>query len=156
MAAWHPATIHFPIALLFAAGLGYLYVWWKPDPGLAKAAWWLHLGGAGGLILAVLSGRSAEGEIVHTAAIHELVEAHELSAYLVTWGVLLAAVWRYLRPRRMGKAEQIGFLLLFWGLLGGMSYGAWLGGKMVYEHGAGVEPMEPILRQQLREAQGID
>ena len=141
----HPATVHFPIALTFTAGACYLYALIRNSSQAGTFGFLLHAIGVGGMIAAVLTGRQAESQLVHTPSIQELVEPHESIAYLSLWLFAMMLIWQYLRRSRYQKIEQVLFTLVFWILLGVMGYGAHLGGKMVYEEGAGVKPLQEML-----------
>lgn len=149
----HPQTVHFPIALLIAAGVLYVLPFWKRDPLYERGGFLLHIAGVVTLVLAILTGIQAEAEIVHTQAIHQLARNHELLGYAAIWLFGMMLVWRYLRQSAGSQVEKILFVCVFWALLGLMGYSAHLGGKMVYEEGAGVAPMEEILREQFRQEQ---
>ncbi len=136
---FHPAIIHFPIALLIAAGGFYLSARFREQATFYRAAWLLHVAGLVGSIAAVLTGRSAEGSLTLTPALESLLEPHQLMGYATTWLFALLAVWQYLRQGRGPAWEQWLFLSAYFLALGVMTYGAYLGGQMVYQHGAGVE-----------------
>ena len=101
--------------------------------------WMLHLAGFAGMVIAVFSGRSAESELAETGSWAELLEQHELMGYVAAWVFALLAIWQYLglgKKSATGKWIYLGIYLI---AVGVMAYGAWLGGTMVYEHGAGVK-----------------
>ncbi|MDP5168600.1 MAG: DUF2231 domain-containing protein [Bacteroidia bacterium] len=146
---FHPLSVHLPIGLLLATWG--LYVWQvaKPDkPGLAEVSFYALLASEIALILAVITGRNAETDIIQTAQIHELVETHETAGYVLVWIMGLLTLWVYLRGHRWKKGELLTFFLTFTMACGLMAYGAHLGGKLVYEQGAGVMPMEELLKLQ--------
>lgn len=151
----HASIIHFPIALLFVAGGLYLWTLLRRESGqpLAQMAFLLHIGGIIGAIAAVISGGAAEEAVVHTPIIHAHIERHELLGYISVWGFALLGVWRFLRSRNgissMKSLESVGFAVAFVGMLVVLAISAHIGGDMVYEHGAGIEPMQEILKQQL-------
>ncbi|MEM6265175.1 MAG: DUF2231 domain-containing protein [Bacteroidota bacterium] len=149
----HPAIVHFPIALLITAGGFYTWAFFKHDNSIGMAAFILHIIGLAGMGLAVLSGEQAEGELIHTKAIHELVEQHELYSFILLWlfGMLLA--WYFLRSRTWVNLEKMGYLAVFWVLVVVMGYSAYLGGQLVYTHGAGVAPMKPIHKEIFQQEQ---
>jgi len=135
----HPATVHFPIALLLFAGGCYLVARFREEAFFERMGWILHLAGLAGTIVAVFSGRSAEAELAGGGTWTELLEQHELMGYIAAWVFALLAIWQYLG---LGKKSATGkwiFLLIYLLATGVMAYGAWLGGTMVYEHGAGVQ-----------------
>ena len=148
MVPLHPSVVHFPIALLIAAGICYLAHLFLKDRKLDVVGFFLHAGGLLGCIAAIMTGDYAESNMVQTERIHELVELHEQLGMLSAWAFGLLGVWAYLRQKSNIFVERLVFTVLFVGLLGMLGYGSHLGGKMVYEEGAGVVPMKPILEQQ--------
>ncbi len=46
------------------------------------------------------------------------------------------------RYSKMRKIENIFFVLILWIALALVSYNGYLGGKMVYDNGAGIKPMQ--------------
>lgn len=151
---FHPQTVHFPIAFLVLAGIFYVVPFFSTDSWFVRGGMVLHVAGLVGLVLAILTGMQAEATVVHTARIHELYKTHELLGYATVWLFAMLLVWRYLREKGSPAWERLLFVGFFWGLIGLMGYSAHLGGKMVYEEGAGVAPMEQLLREQLEQEQG--
>lgn len=129
----HPALVHFPIALLIAAGAFYVAARFREPSTFYRAGWLLHLAGLAGAIAAVLSGNAAEGDLPLTPELEAHLDTHSLLGYATVWIFALLAVWQYLRQGRGGPREQWLFLVAFWLGLGVMAWGAWYGGHMVYE-----------------------
>ena len=105
---------------------------------LRAAGFWTLVAGAGGALLALISGLRAEDTIEHGGSVHLVLERHETLAITVTVVFGLLAVWRVLRRRGMGSRERpaymaalvVSSLLLFWT--------AHVGGTIVFRHGGGV------------------
>ena len=76
-------------------------------------------------------------------------EQHEMLGMISAWGFGLLVVWAYLRQKSEVLLEKMGFVTLFIGFAVVLGYGAHLGGKMVYEKGAGIAPMEQHLMKLL-------
>lgn len=136
----HPALVHFPIALFFAAGAFYAAATFGQKPWLKEAAWYLHLAGITGNLLAIFSGLNAQDGLHLSEEVEGYLQNHTLLGYLVIWIFGLLAVWQYLRQGKGHRSEQLAFLAVFVVGLAVMVYSAWLGGHMVYSHGVGVEP----------------
>ncbi|MEL6676946.1 MAG: DUF2231 domain-containing protein [Bacteroidota bacterium] len=135
---FHPALVHFPVAfLMLAAGL-YVYHAWNNDAWSQKTAWFLHIAGTIGLLLAIISGRSAKASITFNDRLVDLMDWHETLGYssLVFSVVLLG--WFYVRGNRQEKTEKWIFALVFLLFVGLALWGSHFGGTMVYEEGAGV------------------
>jgi uncharacterized membrane protein len=139
----HPMIVHFPIALLFLAGifeLVYLFLR-KPEFDLV-GRWLLYLGtiGAG---LAALSGWLGEQTVAPVAAAHDVIEKHQRFAYFTLGISALLSFWRAAtqprggpRPRPLFAAGLVVLLTLLW-------YTGHEGGELVFEYGVGTEMTEP-------------
>jgi hypothetical protein len=94
--------------------------------------------GALGAVAAVVSGLQAEEHIAHGEAVHRIMETHETLA-LMTAGIFgVLALWRIFRERRMSPAERALALALGLGGAGVLTATGVYGGKLVFEHAAGV------------------
>ncbi|HWR43455.1 DUF2231 domain-containing protein [Sporomusa sp.] len=140
MQNFHPAVIHFPIALLL---IGFLFdtvsVILKKD-SLRGAGWWCLLIGVVSMAVAIGSGIYAENTAGHNDASHAIMERHKNIEYVaaVLFGLML--VWRSLKRTLLpGTVSQ---LVIYFAIgvlaVGTMAYGAHLGGRLVYEYGIGV------------------
>lgn len=134
----HPATVHFPIALLLASLGFYAVHQWKQEDYFQRTGFLLHLIGVISMAIAVLTGNQAQSNIAETPALEELVQQHQISGFVLLWLLGMMLIWRYLRQKRMQKLERWLFLGLFIASMALMAYSSHLGGTMVYEHGAGV------------------
>ncbi|MEM7036315.1 MAG: DUF2231 domain-containing protein [Bacteroidota bacterium] len=144
----HPFVVHFPIVLMIVAGV--LYFLSILQKGEKSTQWRLlgfyaHAAGVGMLLLAIVTGDLAETEIVHTPEIAKMAKTHEMLGMISAWGFGLMGVWAYLRQKSNIYWESVVYVILFWGIIGVMGYSAHMGGRMVYEEGAGVAPMKPHL-----------
>lgn len=144
----HASVVHFPIALLFLCGGIYFFLLLRPGAFPAKWAFAFHLIGVAAIGAAILSGNSAENDTVHTTQIHEVIEKHELAGYVAVWAFGLLALWRYVRGSRMftRRWEGILFVSAFFMALLVLAFTAHEGGELVYDFGAGVAPMQEILK----------
>src|SRR6188768_1304605 len=127
----HAALNDLPAALLIAAVLFDLLAAATRREGLRIASYWTLMLGTQG------------------AAVHRLMETHERLA-LITAGIFaVLALWRLLRENRMGQAERALALALGLGGAGVLTATGVYGGKLVFEHAAGV-PSE-VLQNELHE-----
>lgn len=130
----HPSVVHMPLAFApLAIGADFAGVA-ANDPSLrafGRAS--IALAAATGAVAAV-TGLVAQEEVHAEGAAHDALVTHR--TLNIVGGALLAgmALWR--RNNEPGP----GYLALGAGLLGGLFYSAYLGGKMVYHHGVGVVP----------------
>lgn len=145
----HAALNDLPAALLIGAVLFDLLAAATRREGLRIASFWTLMLGTLGAAAAVISGLQAEDHIAHGEAVHRLMETHERLA-LITAGIFaVLALWRLLRENRMGQAERALALALGLGGAGVLTATGVYGGKLVFEHAAGV-PSE-VLQNELHE-----
>src|ERR1041385_3334924 len=134
----HAALNDLPAALLVVTVLFDLAAWLTKRESLrAAAAWTLWAGVVGGWA-AMRAGLEAEDVIEHGEAIHELMETHQTLA-LVTMGVFtVVLVWKLFRRARLTPPEEAGLRLLSVAGLVTVIWTGVIGGKMVFEHSAGI------------------
>lgn len=150
----HPAIVHFPIALLICgsiAALGYLHG--RPRVELRILGWCLLFLGWLTLLLAILSGILAQGGLPPQAPYRHILDWHTGSglALAVLYGDLLYRGWRHNARRGAAKAGWSASVFLAdsswkWLLtiqlllgIGLVIFSSWLGGRLVYEFGVGVQ-----------------
>jgi len=138
----HPPSVHFPIALLTVAGAFYVWAFLRENESAFKAATLLHTLGILGVIVSVVLGKVASSSLEMTPGLDPLLRQHEVMAYGILWSFGMLWLWQYLRNKSLGSAyarrERVFFVLIFCISWAFMAYSAHLGGKMVYEEGAGV------------------
>jgi len=145
----HAALNDLPAALLLVAALFELLALATRKESFRQVSFWTLIVGAVGGAAAVLSGLQAEESIAHGDAVHRVMETHELLGFitLAIFGVL--AVWRIWRERRMGTTERALALALSLGGAGVLIATAAYGGRLVFDHAAGI-PTE-VLTSETRE-----
>lgn len=135
---WHAVLNDLPAALLVAAVLFDLTGAAFKRESLRWAGIWTLWAGVIGGWAAVVAGKLAEESLEHGEAIHELMEQHERLA-LITMGVFtLILAWKMYRRFMLPAAEETVTRLL--GIVGfaGLIWVGSIGGKLVFEHAAGV------------------
>lgn len=140
LAPFHPSIVHFPVALLLAGALFELIgratdlAWWR------RAALAMLVAGALGAWGAVLSGQAAEELAEHQGVAESVIDAHADVAKLTAWLASLAVVARAAAGRMGGARAAVAGLALLLQLASAATVGlaGYRGGKLVYEHGAGV------------------
>lgn len=145
----HPATVHFPIALLLVGSVAaLLYVWWQPRLEFRVLTWWLLALGWVGAAVASLTGLLAQGNLPPQSEYTSVLNGHITSALavLVVYGALFYRAWLFRNRRRAGDPVDLldaprtrSWLTLL--LLLGMAFisiGGWLGGELVYTWGVNV------------------
>jgi len=135
---WHAALNDLPVALLLAAVVfDFGAAVWKRESLKWASTWTLWAGVLGGWA-AVVAGKLAEKAIDHGEAIHELMEQHERQA-LVTMSIFTVILaWKMYRRFALPRMEEvITRVLSVFGVAGVLYTGA-AGGKLVFEHAAGI------------------
>jgi uncharacterized membrane protein len=145
----HAALNDLPAALLVAAVLFDLIAAATRRAAFRQASLYVLVFGALGGVAAVLSGIQAEHHIDHGDAVHRVMETHELLAF-VTLGIFgVLALWRLLRENKMGAAERAITLAVSLGGAGVLIATSMYGGRLVFEHAAGIPT--PALQEEIQQ-----
>lgn len=136
----HAIVIHFPIALLIIGFLTELVSLFLMKPFFKQMAFYLLLLGTFGTVVSYLSGDAA-GEGMEGGSLGRAIELHEEAATIALWLTfttavlyLLVFIFKYNR-----KWVRVVSILLFACVVGAIARTGYLGGQLVYKHGAGVE-----------------
>jgi len=143
----HPVIVHTPIALIVFSLLFDLVGrftdvdWWR------KAAFAMLVIGVLGAGAAVLSGNAAEEAAEQQGVPEEAIEAHEAAGIITLWLGVAAVLARWLAARPGPARGAISLLALVAHLLtaGAVGLAGFRGGKLVYDHGAGVKAAAPAV-----------
>jgi uncharacterized membrane protein len=135
---WHAMLNDLPAALLLAAvifDLGGAYL--KRESLKWAGIWTLWAGVIGGWA-AVVAGELAEESLAHGEAIHELMEQHERRALVTMAFFTVVLGWKMYRRFALPAVEE--WVTRAVSVLGvvGLFYTASIGGKLMFEHAAGV------------------
>jgi uncharacterized membrane protein len=134
---WHAVLNDFPAALLVVAVLFDLAAAALKRESLAWAGIWTLWAGVLGGWAAVVAGELAES-IDHGESIHELMERHEQMAIITMALFTIVLIWKMARRFQMPPQElALARALSVVGILGLVWTGI-LGGKLVFEHAAGI------------------
>ncbi|MEZ4673657.1 MAG: DUF2231 domain-containing protein [Caldilineaceae bacterium] len=157
----HPASVHFPIALLLLGAVaGLLHLYWRPQPTLQTLTWWPLLLGWLSNGVAILTGLLAQSGLPPQAPYRAILNWHVTTGFVLWLLNALLLYWWWLhgkgrsRRRRRGAAplgepgrdlllEPTARLWLTLGFAGGILLiiaSGWNGGKLVYEWGVNVMP----------------
>lgn len=143
----HPKLVHFPVALIITAFMFIvlaIFFTKKRELFIQLTFWNLAIGTLSSII-ALITGLLEESKLVHNNAIHEIMETHKLLGIIVLAVATVLLIWLGLRIKKMKINEIYFFAVILFMLSSTLGYTAHLGGKMVYEEGAGVIPMEQII-----------
>jgi len=152
---FHAAVNDLPAALLLVTVLFDLGAWLTKRESLKAAAMWTLWAGVVGGWVAVLAGLQAEDAIEHGEAIHELMETHETLA-LTTMGIFTVVLaWKLFRRASITAAEDAGLRLLSVAGLVTVVWTGVIGGKLVFEHAAGI-PTATMQAEMANRAAGHD
>ncbi|HEX5819511.1 MAG TPA: DUF2231 domain-containing protein [Gemmatimonadales bacterium] len=131
----HPSLVHYPLAFhplaVVSDALGYL----TGSRRLMQAGRWAGLLAAASAAAAGTAGLIAQEEVTAEGEARDLLVTHRTINMTATLTIALLAAWRWRRRAPTPASLAIGAVGL-----GAMAYSAYLGGKMVYEHGVGVLP----------------
>jgi uncharacterized membrane protein len=145
----HAALNDLPTALLLTAVLFDLAGLSGRRPLLRQVGFYTMLVGAVGAVAAVIAGLQAEEHIAHGEGVHEVMETHEKLALITTGIFLLVVLWRLVRERKMGNAERAASTFLSLAGLGVLIATGVYGGKLMFDHAAGVPTA--VLQEELHE-----
>jgi len=135
----HAALNDLPAALLLVAVLFDLAAWLLKRESLRWAGIWTLWAGVIGGWAAVIAGELAEESLEHGEAIHDLMERHEQLA-LITMGIFtVVLVGKLYRRFNLRPAEEWAARALSVVGVAGILWVAVIGGKLVFEHAAGLK-----------------
>jgi uncharacterized membrane protein len=131
----HPSLVHYPLAFhplaVVTDTLGYL----TRSRRLMQAGRWATLLTAASAAAAGTAGLIAQEEVAAEGEGRDMLVTHRTINIALTLTTAVLAAWRWRRRAPTPMSLAIGAMGL-----GAMAYSAYLGGKMVYEHGVGVMP----------------
>ena len=145
----HAMVIHFPIALILAGFLSEIIGIISKKVFFRNTAFYLLLLGALGAIVAYVSGSYA-GDGVTDGILQEPMELHEQAATVTLWLAIITSLFRaamYYFKYQKAWAKWASFLL-FTALVGYVARTGYLGGQLVFKHGAGIELALPDFGEQ--------
>ncbi len=136
----HAMLVHFPIALLMVGFLFELVSFFYKKPFFSQSALYLLVLGTLGTIVSYFAGNAA-GAGMEEGALKKAMELHEAAATISLWLTIFTALLyagAYYFKFNKGWLRMIS-LLLFTTVIISIARTGYLGGQLVYKHGAGVE-----------------
>ncbi len=136
----HAMLIHFPIALLVVGFLSELIAIFLKKDFFKNVAFYLLLLGSLGAIAAYVTGSYA-GEGIEEGPLKIPMELHEQAALITIWLSIITALYNVLI--NFFKVQNVmakwAGILLYTLLVVAVARTGYLGGQLVFSHGAGVE-----------------
>ena len=145
---WHAMLNDLPAALLIVAVLFDLAAAARKRESLSWAGIWTLWAGVIGGWAAVIAGELAEGSLEHGTAIHEIMEKHENIALITMSLFTIVLIWKMARRFQMPSQELA--IARFLSVIGvaGLAWTGILGGRLMFEHAAGIPT--PTLQTELQ------
>lgn len=136
----HPLIVHFPIALIIVVFILDLLGAMSKRKSLVSAANILSIFAALGAVAAVITGLIAEESVWQTNEAHGLIELHETIGFAVLGAALVSLIFRPAIKKKKSKGSLLWIAVII-SLAAAIlvGYEGYLGGEIVYRHGAGVE-----------------
>lgn len=136
----HAMVVHFPIALLLAGFLSELISLIFKKPFFQQAGFYLLILGTIGTIASYFAGNAA-GEGIEEGPLEKVMELHEQAGTIALWlTVITAIVYLLIYFFKYKKSwARIVSIFLFAGVISAIARTGYLGGQLVYKHGAGVQ-----------------
>ncbi len=140
---FHPIIVHFPVALTMVVAVYDVGRWIFDRERLLAAGFWggstpLLIPALLGAIAAVASGLIAEPTET-SEVVHELIEAHELLAFVATGLLAVLSFWRIGLKGTFPRKAGFLYLVLLIAVAVVIGFGSYFGGQMVFTHGVGVD-----------------
>jgi len=150
---WHAVLNDLPAALLLTAVLFDLAAGFLKRESLLWAGIWTLWAGVIGGWAAVIAGLLAGEAIEHGEAIHDIMEHHEQMAIITMSVFSVVLIWKMLRRFALPPSEQALTRALSVVGLAGLVWTAILGGRLMFEHAAGI-PTQRLQAEVLDRAAG--
>jgi uncharacterized membrane protein len=152
----HPIVVHFPIALIFAVIVVDLVGRITKNDSYLRVGTILTIFALAGALAAVGTGLFAEESVWHSEAAEELIETHELLGFVYLGILTLLTIVRLAAIRKLGGST--GWVAITIAVLaaGVVTFGAYFGGELVYQHGTGVTGVQMQTLDSDGDEQGLD
>ena len=141
----HPSLVHYPLAFLPLSIGADLLARSTGNRTFAELGRYAMALAAGSAAVAAVAGLAAQEEVdvEEGSEAYEMLVTHRNMNLTLVGAATGMAMWRW-REREASP----GYLALGLGALGAVAYSAYLGGKMVYQHGLGVEAADGLYEEE--------
>lgn len=144
MGSAHAFAIHFPVAFLLVSTVVYLLALVTQREFLKKLFVVNISLGLAGLVGAVLTGLFQINTQITESSFSGVFQQHQSLAYYALSAFYGIFIWYAVRRKKMQKTEQWLLFAAQFAVTGIVLYTAHLGGVLVYQHGAGVVPVQSV------------
>lgn len=136
----HAMFIHFPIALLIVGFVAEVISLFSEKEFFKNAGFYLLILGTLGTLASYFSGTAA-GEGIEEGPLAKVMELHEQAATITLWlTIATSSAYTAILIFKYKKSwAKIVSIILFAAIIGGIARTGYLGGQLVYKHGAGVQ-----------------
>ena len=136
----HAMAVHFPIALLIVGFLFESISFFYKREFFRQSAFYILILGTLGTVASYLAGNAA-GDGMEEGSLNKAMELHEQAATISLWiTIITALVYTGIYFLKYNRSWlKVTAILLFAGAIGSIARTGYLGGQLVYQHGAGVE-----------------
>ena len=136
----HAMVVHFPIALLIAGFFSEIISFFYKRIFFRQTAFYLLILGTLGTIASYFAGNAA-GQGIEGGTLGIAMEQHEQAAMIALWvTIFTAAVYVVVSFLKYNKSwVRIVSVLLFAAVISAIARTGYLGGQLVYKHGAGIQ-----------------
>lgn len=139
----HPIFVHFIIAPLVIAVITDFLWLLKKSESLEKFSWYcLIIAGISGL-LSVVSGLAAEENVVFSGNAMKTFVFHENLAFLLVVFLAIQVFWRFALKGKIPVNYSVLYFILITLCLMTVVSTSYFGGKLVFNHGVGVNSSNP-------------
>lgn len=135
----HPMLVHFPIAFLTSFVLVDLLASFAKKPQWREFAAGLLYFGTVMAVFTVIAGFIAASSVAHGDNVHNLMERHRIFGVTVLSLAIVLSIWRLKCGSQIHGEMNVLYLTLSVLLAGCLTFGADLGGLMVYKYGVAVQ-----------------
>jgi uncharacterized membrane protein len=135
---FHPALVHFSVAFLIVGGCAEIFGALAGRDATRRWGATLVLVGLVSLVPTIASWHLAANTLAIPQASHSLLEAHERTGWILLGLLLAAQFWKAWCGGRVPDRLRWIYLTVLAAAVLLVAYGAWLGGRMVFDRGIGV------------------